>query len=1307
MQITSLRLITKDELLKTIYHTEERKFIVATRTGLDIFIEDGFKISRMALKEERPATIVTHDAVFVRRQILKKSRPVFYIQEVTADSDGAIRGYSCGNGKMEWEIHPGAMYGEIRGHTSDVVQIIKGPIQTVGGAPIIITCGLDGLAFSWNIDVREKIAIYDRSPGDPKGRVPATSVAYLENLHIANMGVIRGVAVGYADGVICIYDFKDGTLLLSLNGEMESTFRATEAIIDPTKLRSVPRWKNSVRGLFWSNVYQAIFASIGDEGVFGYDPASNNPLEPVVHNKMNCAYLRTLGPIPELGVGEEGVAAFVASDGRVMLMRPTYSAAKGEGHFIPICTAFSIYEYPPTSTFILDMGRATGRCLVIGCQKSMQIIAFSHMSNMFIHGNSDVVRESIGASTHKINLEVESELTDRNRYLSLIPEPLPNEIRYKLAEKERQIGLKTKGSEEELERILEHFKDIKTGKVKKVKKVRMVEVPISDIDENGIDNGENGEEGVKKTKMVEEEYEEEVEEEYEERNEGDDEFDPLANILDIKHFRKILRKICPEGVCPSDVLNTSISEIEDSLELLKQISLLFKVKIPKIDVEGMGNLSEEQIQVIDAASTVMGTAYPTVGIETETGVSTAESRQATKVHYIPKEQTRPAQPYAGAVTGDQMKDMPGMAMVTGDGQVHTAGEYDNSEQNLPPYMRAPKANPYANAYGGAATVTGSPIPQTSPFAQKKSAYGADAYASVVFERPVEYQEPQRQQLQPQQLNQTQGQFRPQPAVVQTYSPTLLSSFNAFDILSRLIARSIALFIRRANIADTRLLVTFGGREAKDLAVSLGSADEDVSIVRARYDRQRKIIEARQEDEIRNIESMFEEFKDRFIKNLPREKRVMAARFEILRRAYNDHRCITAKKSADALVTTMLKFFPRYSVIGNRWVIIPSTPKSYTAFTAYDMLRDQFCSVHPVVTPNLSRKLLFGIANVEGVLRPSGISKSGDIFNKVYVIAPVPPKYTLRDILDKMPRALHPREVAYLIFPLVCTLARLQALQGEASVVVHRDIRPSTVFLTPDPEMSIEDFIRSPYPEYDPNAPTYDNGNVVAKRLPIPKVPTPSIFHLGVVRNCVMDEPIELNSMYCPPEIMLGGMCECSDTWSIGILCLKLLLPQIGGGAVTRMTRMAMPSGPLTPVIAGKCTCPTSVAGFLNDVARLSGVIDRINMPLLDDIATVCRLPIYGINLLKSSLQIQKTSVAVDVDMTAIQDMSTYGGINSFIQQNATPEVIGDALEMLLPNMDAGTIQFIRDCISFNPRERPSPIKLAHHPWFREHGLRVL
>lgn len=1298
MQITTLRLATKDELLKCLYHIEERKFVLATRTGLEFLVEDGVKIKRLENKAERSATVVSHDALFVRRQMLKKSRPFFYIQEVTADSDGAIRGYSCGNAKLEWEIHPGAHFGELRGHTRDVVQLVRGPSQTTGSSPSILSCGLDGLAFSWNIDVREKIAVYDRFPTEPENRVPATSVVYIDNLSFAGKESIKAVGVGYADGVVCIFDYAEGKLLLSIERNKDVSFKANEAVVDPSKLRSVPRWKHSVRGLYWSNIYQVIFASIGDEGVFGYDPASSDPQERIAHNPMNCAYLRQMGPIPELGVGEEGVAAFIATDGRVMLMRPTYSAAKCEGHFIPICTAFSIYENPPTSTFIIDMGQPTGRCLVIGCQKTVNIIAFSAMSNLLIHGNSEVVTESVGSSTHKINLEVDSELTDKNRYLSLIPEPLPNEIRYKLAEKEREIGLKTEGSKEQLERILEQFKDIKTGKVMKVKKIRKIEVPEEESEEKEEENGEVKE---RKMKIIEEEYEEEVKMEHEESEEDDEEDDPLADILDIKRFRKILKVITPEGVCPKDVLNTSISQIEDSLELLKQISLLFKVKIPKIDVEGVSNLSDEQMEALDVASAVMNTAYPTVGIETETGVSTAESRQTMKVQDIPREELHPTQPTGNTtiVTGNQqMSNMPGMSYtVAGDTQPNQA---DLDDSNLPPYLRTQKVNPYANAYTGVATVTGAPVQQNLPFAPKANAYGADAYASVAYEGGSIQQRPVP--------SSNQHNSIPQPQVVQnTYSPNLLSSFNAFDILARIVARSIALFIKRAAIADTRLLVTFGGREAKDLAVSLGSADEDVSIVRAKFERQRKIIEARQSDEIKCIKDMFEEFRKKFLSNLPREKKTIAAKFEILRRSYNDKRCRIAKASADLLLTTMLKFFPRYSVIGNRWVIVPSAPKSYPVFNAYDMLQDKLCSVHPVITPNLDTRLLFGISNVNGVIKPSGLARSEDAFNKLYVITPLPPKFTLRDLMDKMPRGLHPHELAHLLFPLVCTLARLQSLPGESSTVVHRDIRPSTVFLTSNPEMSCEEFISSQYPTYDPNAPTYDNNGIQAKSWPVPKVPIPSIFHLGVVRNCVMDEPNELNSMYCAPEVMLGGMCECSDTWSIGILGIKLLLSQVGGSNTTRVARVAMPSGPLTPVSGGVCTCPSSVAGYLTDVAKLSGVYDRINLPLIDDIVSVCHIPVYGANLLKTSLPMQETSMSVNVNQNMDYDMNSYGGINAFVQQNATPEIMINAIESLLPNCDVGTHQFLKDCLAFNPRERPSPIKLAHHPWFREHGLKVL
>lgn len=923
----------------------------------------------------------------------------------------------------------------------------------------------------------------------------------------------------------------------------------------------------------------------------------------------------------------------------------------------------------------------------------------------------------------------ETEVTDKNRYLSLIPEPLPNAMRYRLAEKEREIGINTTGSQEQLDRILNQFKDIKTGKVRKVNRVRQVEVPIEEDDndtEGQEKDGEGNEEDNEKrpkTKIIEEHYEEEVPEEQDDQESGhdDEEVDPLDEILDVKYFRKLLKHITPEGVCPTDVLNTSIAQIEDSLELLKQISLLFKMKIPKIDVEAMADMPDEKIQALDIASTVMNTSYPTVGIETETGVSTAESRQAMKIQSIPREGSLSNSQTTGGMGGmavvagnQQISNMPGMAMVVADdtpqGQLGSdpngaspsaAASY---EASLPPYMRTQKVNPYANAYGGLSpTVSGAPIQNMSPFNAPKSVYDADAYASIAYKAP-EIQAPVPQPQQP-------AQSIPSPIIVptappKTFSPALLSSFDAFDILSRIVARAIALFLKRAAIVDTRLLVTFGGREAKDLAVSLGSADEDVSIVKTKFERQRKIIETRQEDELKCIKNMFEDFKKKFKENLPTEKKLIAARFELLRRAYNDKRCNVAKKSADLLMATMLGFFPRYSVLGNRWIIVPSVPRSYPSFTAYDMLRDKMCSVHPVITPNLDRRLLFGIANVEGVIRPSGITKSDDAFKKVYIITPQPPEFTLRELLDKMPRALHPREVAHLLFPLVCTLARLQALPGESTVIIHRDIRPSTVFLTPYSGTTMDEFVGSPYPIYDPNAPTYDNGNVLAKRLPIPKVPVPSIFHLGVVRNCVMDEPIELNTMYCAPEVVLGGMCECTDTWSIGLLCIKLLLPPLGGGAVTRMTRVAVPSGPLTPVNGGIVSCGPAIAGYLNDVARLSGVYDRINAPLVDDLARSCRLPAYGVQLVKTSLPMHETSVSMSVDPMNMPSMNTYSGINAFVQPGNITESMTNALEGLLPGCDMGTIQFIKDCLSFNPRERPSPIKLAHHPWFREHGLRV-
>eukprot|EP00767_Chilomastix_cuspidata_P004216 gnl/Chilomastix_cuspidata/435.p1 GENE.gnl/Chilomastix_cuspidata/435~~gnl/Chilomastix_cuspidata/435.p1 ORF type:complete len:1313 (-),score=466.28 gnl/Chilomastix_cuspidata/435:35-3973(-) len=1309
MQSSIVHLAPKDVPLSCAAHVDAQRLYIASRTFLECKVEDPARPRYIEKRLTRPSNVFARHALFVARVALHKMGQVRYVQLVTGDSDGALRGYTCENNKLEWEIPAGSFFGDASGHTRDVVSIVCGPTPKARVTPNLISIGMDGMGFAWNVDLRSKISHFDRSDARTEARVPATCVEYASNLRMSADDKPRGaVFIGYADGAIVCFDFESGNELFFVRrGDPAFSFDQAQREAEG----NLPVWPHQIRGFFWSAVYGALFVAVRGDGVYGFDPASTDVTEPVAHFNIECAKIQSLGAVPEFGVGREGVAALLATDGRVLFMRPTYSPARAEGHFIPILAPFSLFEAPPSLLLIVGTVGSKSRALFIGRGSDLIAIPMQLLGNLLVHGANNNIVTGGGAQTHKLDLNPKSALVEEFRFLSLIPEPMPFEVKHSLAERERRIGLRTSNADEELENTLAIFKTLKAG-----------------TREEAAADGSS---------------------ETDSSSEKEDYFEADA-------IRKKLSGIVENGVCPQEVQDSCISAISESLSLIERVGKLFKLKIPRIDPDAADAMDETQREILDSASAALNTAYPTVGMEAQSGVATAESRQTLTVsHQAPRPHTQAPAPYGaqpqqppaqysaqpqvvaddlppylrtqqpapaaapGPVLGQQpapADDLPPYLRAQQPAPAPAHPQHQAPADDLPPYLRAqqpaPAPAPAQPAQDNIPPYLRVQQPAHQPAAAQalppymhaqgpaaSSAYGSDAYSVDAYSAPMSSaptQPPPRDAPQvpagptPEQLAaQAEAQRAAQQRVV---APTVYQSFDAFAILARIAARTLALYRNRANVCDTRLCITFGGREADNLETSLGTPDSEVEIVREKFDRQERNMRSRHEDELEAVNRTFDAYVERFKKGLPAERAHVASTYALRRAAYANKRAWAAKRSADRMANTMFGFFPRYCVISRRWLIVPSPARSFPAFSAFDVLSREFVMAHPTVLKDVDERMLHGIAKTQGIVKPLSFGRANDAFHKLYVITEEPPQHTLHDLLSRMTRALHPHEVAHLLFPLVLTLARIQALPGHGACLVHRDIRPSTIFLGD----GFEEFVQTPAPEYDPHAEEYDCGRVRAKRWPTPAVPPASVVYLGAMRDLNMVEPIEFNSLFCSPEIFLGGMAESSDTWSVGMMALKLLLPPKDIAPVTRMTPVAAPRGLLTPVQANRITASGAATSFVNDVAHLSGSHDKMTLADLDDFAAVTGIPHYAVILLRQTIQIQ-TGVSMQGDPQA-----GYVPHKTFGQQVQTVS----ALDSLLPGADRGTLQFLRECLSFNPRDRPSPVKLAHHPWFREHGLLV-
>ncbi|GIQ82123.1 hypothetical protein KIPB_003208 [Kipferlia bialata] len=426
----------------------------------------------------------------------------------------------------------------------------------------------------------------------------------------------------------------------------------------------------------------------------------------------------------------------------------------------------------------------------------------------------------------------------------------------------------------------------------------------------------------------------------------------------------------------------------------------------------------------------------------------------------------------------------------------------------------------------------------------------------------------------------------------------------------------------------------------------------------------------------------------------------------------------AKREVGGVATSLrlsyLKLMP-YFVIGERYVVLPRfteagqlNPKPLPCglLSAYDVETDTTVCVrqippkYPVYNNPKAPIRSFSDPGLLEVVGEGTAMREASTFFLAFKEAPA---VSLLDVLSgPAARQYSVKETARFLYGIAQTLLKLTSYGR----LVHRDLRPSQILVSP----------QSSTGEAGEGKETL--GDAV-------------LFHLGAMRALDLNETTELGTVWASPEVLCGGISMRSDVWSLGVLALKMLLP------------VARSEGEKVPCRSDKLISPHEVpdAEYLSDfnvlVDRAVSSCQQMVMLASDtgryltgasvtSAAHSGNVPSYGLGVLQACLE--PTSL---VDSPTSGETGEVGESESKSEAVATPPTdttqegegvakeepgvvasathrldSADVVSSMLPAADAVTVDFIKRCLTFNPKTRPGLKTMMQHEFFAMFGLGV-
>lgn len=307
---------------------------------------------------------------------------------------------------------------------------------------------------------------------------------------------------------------------------------------------------------------------------------------------------------------------------------------------------------------------------------------------------------------------------------------------------------------------------------------------------------------------------------------------------------------------------------------------------------------------------------------------------------------------------------------------------------------------------------------------------------------------------------------------------------------------------------------------------------------------------------------------------------------------------------------------------------------------------------------------------------------------------------------------------------------MASLIGPSTQVVHRDLKPSTVMMryrggkqvklrcSKQQEKGEEEENDS-----NNNANNQDEANTVvpiADNIKFKKL-EPVIFTVGFMRGPILNDPVELNTIFSAPEVICGSITKTSDIWSIALILIKMLqkpASECRNGEYPRESPIFTPVG-VSPEVMKRwdvvrpeevsISLLTQMLTFCTDIPYSPG-----EFPTFIAMAFLEPLKLKDQHLIKYYNFLTGKNIT-DVDLRfAIQeyysDLARGITVDSFMINAGVappPDAINPNLRSLLgPNINEETLRLLSECLSFFPTKRPTFEKLLRHKWFKDNGVKI-
>lgn len=396
--------------------------------------------------------------------------------------------------------------------------------------------------------------------------------------------------------------------------------------------------------------------------------------------------------------------------------------------------------------------------------------------------------------------------------------------------------------------------------------------------------------------------------------------------------------------------------------------------------------------------------------------------------------------------------------------------------------------------------------------------------------------------------------------------------------------------------------------------------------------------------------------------------------------------LRAFDTAEALVReTVLSFLPLTTVVGNRFIILPtkgrgaagggSSASSWnTMLSAWDIKKHQLVAAK-TLPGNLSGRQFLRV--YRQLTHPHLLAYLGNgftFFNVFYVFTEAPPHYSLSSHFQNSRHVVKMFSSEDNIRVFVRSILKaINFITSDAVKLIHRELRPSHIWLKLNKNMQ----------------------------------PEAKIYHIGFMSTLSANEPIEFRTIWAAPEVVCGGISSKSDIWSIGTITFRLLevLLLLESDAIDDEIRLK----PLfTPAFDDIHRIPEFVNGNQKSLqVANNAVIIKQMMSLCSDKKTVGNLG----GTRYAPVGADEVDVLMGICKVPDKQRMAYASAVGVLpwERNTPPGILENpayhlesifAKAMAAKIISPAAIGFIKSCWTFDVRSRPTAEELLRHRWMR-------